>query len=150
MTPRRCAAATPTPAADQAPYIVPAGGATAINVRACAVIDNNACPVTGYISAGQTAQILGISSDGAGWYLVNVPGGLTGWVSATVATAVGNTASIPVVTPPTPSPRRRRPRPHPRLPLRRPRPSPLLPATSCPPASASRVAAPRSAARALM
>jgi hypothetical protein len=97
-------AATPTPAANQAPYVVPSGGATAINIRACAVIDNNGCPVIGYLQGGEQAQIMGISNDGAGWFLVDAPGGLSGWVSATVVTPVGNTANIPIVTPPTPIP----------------------------------------------
>lgn len=117
------APATPSPLAPkgaaQGPLVITSNGA--VNIRACAVVDNNACPVIGYLPAGSTAQILGLSSVGAGWYLISTSTGLPGWVSATVVGVVGDTSGIPIVTPPTPMPTSPPPPP---APPARPTPAP--------------------------
>lgn len=101
-TPGPTATLAPASRTVQAATVIASSGA--VNIRLCAVIDNNACPVTGYLAAGDSAQILGLSSDGAGWYLISTSSGLTGWVSSTVVTVNGDTSSVPIVTPPTPMP----------------------------------------------
>ncbi|MBK8048993.1 MAG: hypothetical protein IPK16_18875 [Anaerolineales bacterium] len=102
---------TPTPApsptampANTPAYVTPGPGISSVKVRACDIADDNSCPWVGLLSGGQTAQIVGLANDGSGWLQVTLPGGLTGWVSPTVVTVVGNTQGIPQISPPAPLP----------------------------------------------
>jgi hypothetical protein len=94
----------PEPVVDPVvPTVMPAGGVTAVNVRYCDAVDNNGCPVIGALDyAG--AAIVATSSSGTGWFLIQLPSGLQGWVSPTVVEATGNLAALPMSTPPAPLP----------------------------------------------
>lgn len=96
--------ATEVPAADNSPRVVPAPGNHSVNVRRCDQVNNITCPVTGFLMAGEQAPALAVSANGSGWFQIRLPSGLVGWVSPTVVTTLGDTASLPRVSPPTPLP----------------------------------------------
>jgi predicted secreted protein len=86
------------------PVVTPLPGYASVNVRRCDVVDNYSCPIMGYLHEGESAEILGISSNGSGWYEVRLASGLIGWVSPTVVTAQGDLSGVPSVAPPDPLP----------------------------------------------
>jgi hypothetical protein len=93
--------AEPTTApVDNTPRVTPS--AASVNIRRCDLVDNYRCSVVGYLIEGDSATILGLSANGSGWYQVQLPSGLIGWVSPTVVVVSGNTSSIPPVAPPAP------------------------------------------------
>lgn len=53
-------------------------------------------------SSGTSLEILGISSNNTGWYLVQLPDGRRGWIASSVVTVSGNTSGLPRVAPPPP------------------------------------------------
>jgi hypothetical protein len=73
-----------------------------VNVRRCDLVDNYRCSVVGYLPTEESATILGLSSNGSGWYQVQLPSGLIGWVSPNVVVVSGNTSNLPPVAPPAP------------------------------------------------
>jgi hypothetical protein len=58
--------------------------------------------VIGSLPEGQTVRVLGISSLGTGWYLVQLPDGNQGWVAPSVVTPSGDFRPVPRVNPPPP------------------------------------------------
>ena len=73
--------------------VSPAAGA--VNVRASASID---APIIATLSAGVAADVLGVAPGG---FFYNIQlGGVNGWVAASVVTASGDCANLPVVQPP--------------------------------------------------
>lgn len=54
------------------------------------------------LQAGQTAPIVGRSSLGTGWFLVQLPDGRQGWVSPSVVDVSGELNNVPFVEPPPP------------------------------------------------
>ena len=54
------------------------------------------------LRAGQTARVVGISSTGSGWYLIDLPDGRRGWISPTVVILSGDARGLPFVAPPPP------------------------------------------------
>lgn len=94
----------PTPVTPSEPTLTPAAGLGSINIRRCDLVDNYRCSVLGYLSAGENARVLAKSSNGTGWFQIQTPSGLIGWVSPTVAAVSGNTDGLPVVAPPAPLP----------------------------------------------
>ncbi|MCA9905378.1 MAG: SH3 domain-containing protein [Anaerolineae bacterium] len=93
-----------SPPVDMTPRVVPAGGVSAANVRNCDVIDNYSCAIVGYLNQGESAVILGVSSNYSGWYQIVLPSGLTGWISPSVIVTSGDLSNLPLVTPPAPLP----------------------------------------------
>jgi hypothetical protein len=89
---------------DNSPRVTPSAGNATVNVRRCDQVNNDTCPVTGFLPAGQVAPALAISSNGTGWFQIRLASGLVGWVSPTVVTALGDVASLPRVAPPAPLP----------------------------------------------
>jgi hypothetical protein len=66
--------------------------------------DSTAYPIVGSLPNGSTAPIIGISTTGSGWYYIQLPNGVRGFISPTTVTAVGNTVGVPPVAPPPPPP----------------------------------------------
>jgi predicted secreted protein len=100
---------TPTPQpttvpANTDPFVTPEPGTGSVNVRRCDVVDNYSCAIVGYLSEGETAPVLGISSNGSGWYQIQLSSGLIGWVSPTVVIVEGDLGGVPAVAPPAPLP----------------------------------------------
>ena len=67
------------------------------NVRAG---DSTAYAITGGLNAGQTAAVLGISSTGSGWYYIQTPAGVLGFISPQLVTVSGNVSGLARVAPP--------------------------------------------------
>jgi hypothetical protein len=68
-----------------------------VNVRSG---DGVEYPAIGFLTQGQTAQIIGISARGTGWYQIRLPTGGIGWISPTVVDVSGNLSGVPAVVPP--------------------------------------------------
>ncbi len=97
---------TATPTQDPTPRITitarPSG-----NVRAG---DATVFPIVTSLPTGATARILGISSQGTGWYQIQMDDGRVGWVSPVILTTSGDLSNLPFIQPPprptnTPTPR---------------------------------------------
>ena len=99
---------TAAPTADQpvdnSPRVTPSAGNASVNVRRCDQVNNTTCPVLGFLLSGEVVPALAVSANGTGWFQVRLPTGLVGWVSPTVVTTLGDTASLPRVSPPAPLP----------------------------------------------
>lgn len=54
------------------------------------------------LTQGSTAQIVGISNTGSGWFQVRLDNGQIGWMAPSIVTVTGNLNSIPRVQPPPP------------------------------------------------
>lgn len=98
---------TPEPAPtlapqDTTPHLVPSAQYTAINVRRCDIVDNDRCPVIAALRSGESALVQAISSDGTGWFQVQLPSGVVGWVSPTVVTQQGDFSGVGRTQPPAP------------------------------------------------
>ena len=70
------------------------------NVRAG---DSTLYAPVGALLQGQSAPILGISSTGSGWWLIQLSNGRRGWIAPSTVQATGNLANIPVMNPPQPT-----------------------------------------------
>ncbi len=62
--------------------------------------DGTQYPIVGSLLEGQSAPIVGISSFGTGWYVIELPNGRRGWISPSVVTVSGNTSGLPRIDPP--------------------------------------------------
>ncbi|MFN8380052.1 MAG: hypothetical protein U0452_15415 [Anaerolineae bacterium] len=93
-----------TPVVDNSPRVTPSPGNNSVNVRRCDQVNNATCPVLGFLLTGEVAPALAISANGTGWFQIRLPSGLVGWVSPTVVTVLGETSSLPRVSPPAPLP----------------------------------------------
>jgi hypothetical protein len=69
------------------------------NVRAG---DGTNYAIVASMSQGQTAEIVGISNTGSGWYQVRLPNGQIGWMAPSIVQVSGNLAGIPRIQPPPP------------------------------------------------
>lgn len=59
----------------------------------------------GTLRAGQTAQVIGISSTGSGWYYIQLQDGTRGWIAPGIVTITGAVGTLPRINPPaTPTP----------------------------------------------
>ncbi|MGQ9910353.1 MAG: hypothetical protein ACUVS2_16120 [Candidatus Flexifilum sp.] len=85
------------------PIALPGPGLLAVNVRYCDQVDNVGCPIVAALDQAG-AIVTALSANGTGWYLIQLLGGMTGWVSPTVVTIVGDTSGLPFVAPPAPLP----------------------------------------------
>ncbi len=85
--------ATPTAASTG----VTASNYTNVNVRSG---DGLNYPVIARLMVGMTAEVLGISSRGTGWYQIRLPDGVIGWVGHNVVQIRGDTSNLPLVSPP--------------------------------------------------
>jgi serine/threonine-protein phosphatase Stp1 len=65
--------------------------------------DSTVYPIVGKLTAGESARIVGLSSQGTGWFKVVLPNGVSGWVAPEVVLVTGSTSKLPKVSPP-PSP----------------------------------------------
>lgn len=68
-----------------------------VNVRSG---DSTAYPTVGSLLVGDTANILGRSSRGSGWWYILLPNNRQGWVSPDVVLENGDLSNIPFVDPP--------------------------------------------------
>lgn len=68
-----------------------------VNVRGG---DSTAYPTVGSLNQGQTADIIGRSSRGSGWWYIRLSNGRQGWVSPDVVAETGDLSNIPFVDPP--------------------------------------------------
>ncbi len=86
-----------------APTAIPAGtNGTAladVNVRRG---DSTAYERFTFIRSGETVPIVGISSTGTGWYVIQLPDGRQGYVAPNTLRITGRTAGLPFFTPPPP------------------------------------------------
>jgi hypothetical protein len=64
--------------------------------------DSTAYQIIGSLNDGDTAPIVGISSFGTGWYLIQLPNGNQGWIAPSVVTVLGDLRNVPRVSPPPP------------------------------------------------
>jgi uncharacterized protein YraI len=59
----------------------------------------------GTLRAGQSAQVIGISSTGSGWYYIQLQDGTRGWIAPGIVTLTGAVGTLPRINPPaTPTP----------------------------------------------
>lgn len=87
--------ATPTPR-DVTPRVTANLNA---NIRAG---DSTRFEIVGSLGAGQTADVVGVSATGSGWYLIRFDGNRQGWIASSVVTASGDFRNVPRITPPPP------------------------------------------------
>lgn len=90
---------TVAPPADSAPRVTPSG--VAVNVRRCAIVDNDRCPSVASLNPGAFGRVIGINR-AQSWLHIVLPSGVQGWVARIVVTESGDFASVPVQTPPQP------------------------------------------------
>jgi len=105
---------TPEPAPtsapqDTSPRVLPSAQYTSINVRRCDLVDNDRCPIIAALRAGETGAIQSLSSNGTGWFQIQLPSGVVGWVSPTVITQEGDLSGVGRTQPPAPLPPPQRP-----------------------------------------
>jgi hypothetical protein len=90
------AAATPT-VADTTPR------ATArLNANVRSGDNTTLYPVIATLQANVAVPIIGVSSNGTGWYLIELPNGTRGWIAPSVVDVSGNLAGLPRIAPPPP------------------------------------------------
>ncbi len=106
--PDRVAPPPPIPE-DNTPYVMPAPGTGAANVRYCDLVDNERCPRVGLLIEGRPAEVQGLSANGTGWYLARLNTGNSGWIAPQVVTTRGDFSNIPRIGPPQPLPPRPKP-----------------------------------------
>ena len=66
------------------------------NVRAG---DSTEYPIVGKMAVGESAAILGISSGSAGWYYIELPDGIRGFISPSVVTTEGDLTTLEQIDP---------------------------------------------------
>lgn len=64
--------------------------------------DSLSHPAIGRLLAGDYARITGISRRGTGWYRIELPGGVQGWVAPGVVIVTGDVSDLPLIMPPAP------------------------------------------------
>jgi hypothetical protein len=64
--------------------------------------DGTNYPIVASLTQGQTADIVGISNTGSGWYQVRLVNGQIGWMAPSIVSVSGNLGGIPRVQPPPP------------------------------------------------
>jgi Bacterial SH3 domain/CARDB len=75
--------------------------------RVTAVVDANIragdatiFPIVGVLFTGESAQVLGLSSTGTGWYLVRAPNGTEGWIAPSAVDPSGDFSTVAFIQPP--------------------------------------------------
>lgn len=67
--------------------------------------DSTSYPQVGALLAGQSAQILGISGTGSGWFYIQLPNGRRGFIASSIVRTTGNISGLARYNPPaTPTP----------------------------------------------
>jgi uncharacterized protein YgiM (DUF1202 family) len=61
--------------------------------------DSTQYPIVGSLEEGESAPIVGVSSFGTGWYVIDLSG-RRGWISPSVVNVSGDTSSLPRIGPP--------------------------------------------------
>jgi hypothetical protein len=89
---------------DTTPRVVPSAQYNAINIRRCDLVDNNRCPIIASLESGQSAAVQALSSNNTGWFQVQLPSSVIGWVSPTVVTQQGDFSGLGRTQPPAPLP----------------------------------------------
>jgi uncharacterized protein YraI len=93
---RATLAATPTPLGSGQPQLIALVDA---NVRTG---DSTQYDGVGFLFAGESAQVVGRSSFGTGWYYIQLENGRRGFIAPSVVRTEGNMANLPVIDPPPP------------------------------------------------
>lgn len=83
------------PTVDASPRVI--ANRPSVNVRSG---DSTEYAQVGFLTQGQEAPIVGISSRGTGWYQIRLPNNTTAWVSPTVVDVAGSLSNIPSILPP--------------------------------------------------
>lgn len=104
----------PEPVPTQSPEdttarVIPSAQYTAINVRRCDLVDNDRCPVIASLKDSEAGLVQALSSNNTGWFQVQLPSGVVGWVSPTVVSQVGDFSGVGRTQPPAPLPPPQRP-----------------------------------------
>ncbi len=86
----------PTPSVSQQPQVMARVNA---NVRTG---DSTLFPAIGALYNGQTAPVIGISTTGSGWWLIQLPDGRTGWIAPSTVQITGDFTRVPSISPPPP------------------------------------------------
>jgi len=85
---------SPTPQPDTTPRV------TAIETANVRTGDSTLYPAIAFLIEGNSARVLGISSTGSGWYYIQLPNGIIGWISPFVVATSGDFSQVTLVTPP--------------------------------------------------
>ncbi|TVR21379.1 MAG: hypothetical protein EA396_08195 [Anaerolineaceae bacterium] len=64
--------------------------------------DSTRFEIVGSLGSGQTADVVGVSATGSGWYLIRFDGNRQGWIASSVVTASGDFRNVERVMPPPP------------------------------------------------
>ena len=95
------ATATPAPTLPPPATATPSTPTVTANLNANVRLgDSTQYPVIAALLEGESAPIVGISSFGTGWYVIELPTGRRGWISPTVVTVSGDTRNLPRIDPP--------------------------------------------------
>ena len=90
---------SPVPVASSTP-VIPEPFVTAnvsVNIRSG---DSTDYPILGTLSSGDSAPLLGLSSTGSGWFYVQLPDGMPGYVSFDLVTVTGDVSALQSFDPP--------------------------------------------------
>ncbi len=96
------AASTPLPAPTLAPTNDPTPRVTAVRSANVRRGDGTQYDVVGALREGESARIVGISSFGTGWYVIELPSGGRGFISPSVVSVSGDVANLARIDPPPP------------------------------------------------
>lgn len=69
------------------------------NVRAG---DDTQYAIVGALRTNQSADVIGISSTGSGWFYIRLPDGAEGWIAPSVVSESGDFSRVPRIAPPPP------------------------------------------------
>ncbi len=101
--------ATPTLNIQARPTLAPTPTPLERSPRVTALVDANVregdstqYKVVGFLEAGQSVDVIGVSSFGTGWYYIELPDGKRGFVAPSVVSASGDIRSVQRVNPPPP------------------------------------------------
>ncbi len=64
--------------------------------------DSTAYSIVTALQVGQTVPVIGRSNTGSGWWLIRLPDGRQGFVAPNILNVTGDTANVPLVSPPPP------------------------------------------------
>lgn len=100
---------TPTPNIQARPTLAPTPTPLERSPRVTALVnanvregDSTQYKVVGFLEAGQSVDVIGVSSFGTGWYYIQLPDGKRGFVAPSVVSPSGDIRSVQRVNPPPP------------------------------------------------
>ena len=100
---------TTTPSFNSSPTPLPASTRSSQDPLVTALVDANVrtgddliYDRVGFLLTGQTAPVIGISSFGSGWYYVELPDGLRGFIAPSIVNLEGSLSGLPRINPPPP------------------------------------------------